>query len=348
MNDKQKFMEEKLYERISKKLRKREVPRKPVVEHVFTRKVLLTPRDVAITNYNRILLACFNPGALLEKGSLHVFPRTIFDYYNYVSSISFFKIEVEKVINENLEKPVSSRVILWPRNVWEFNGCEDPRVYKFNSKYLMLYTGYGFIESVKKPVQGFTELDENLNAGRRGFFSISVDGEMFIPKAMKDSAFIEVEGSRAWMLTRPTLKDVDVCWRGLADLSALTLDGETLEPVLFPEGWELKVGWSTNVVKLSSNEYIVGWHGIFKEDLSYRNGLAVVDREGNLLAVSNYLLAPEGLEEEYGDRPLVIFGDGLVKYKEYLMWIGGVSDYAIGVFAVELEKALEKVRWLTE
>ena len=347
MIDQQKIIEEKLYEKISKKPRKCKVPRKPIVEHIFTRKVLLTPRDIKITNYNRNLLACFNPGATLENDHLYVFPRTIFDYYNYVSSISFFKIEVEKVVNGSLEKPVSARVILWPRNVWEFNGCEDARVYKSESKYLVLYTGYGFIEDVKKPVQGFTVLDENLKAGRRGFFTISIDGEKFIPRAMKDSALIEVEGSRAWMLTRPTIRDVDVCWRGLADLSALTLDGETLEPVLFPEGWELKVGWSTNVVKLSSNEYLVGWHGVLWEDYSYRNGLALVDGQGNLLAVSDYLLAPKGINEEYGDRALVIFGDGLVRYKEYLVWIGGVSDYAIGIFAVELEKALEKVRWLT-
>ena len=105
------------------------------------------------------------------------------------------------------------------------------------SKYLVLYTGYGFIEGVKKPVQGFTVLDKNLKADRRGFFTIFINGEKFIPRAMKDSAFIEVEGSRAWMLTRPTIGGVDVCWRGLADLSALTLDGKTLEPVLFPEDW---------------------------------------------------------------------------------------------------------------
>ena len=108
----------------------------------------------------------------------------------------------------------------------------------------------------------------------------------------------------------------------------------------------MKIGWSTNVMKLSSNEYLVGWHGIFGEDLSYRNGLAIIDGEGNLLALSNYLLAPEGLEEEYGDRPLVIFGDALVKHKECLLWIGGVSDYAIGIYLTENKKVFEKLKWI--
>ena len=68
--------------------------------------------------------------------------------------------------------------------------------------------------------------------------------------------------------------------------------------------------------------------------------------DGELLAISNYLLEPTSIEEEYGDRPRVIFGDGLIMYKDSLIWIGGVSDYAIGVYTVELDKALSKLMWL--
>ena len=35
---------------------------------------------------------------------------------------------------------------------------------------------------------------------------------------------------------------------------------------------------------------------------------------------------------------------GLSIYKEYLIWVGGISDYGVAVFKVELEKALEKIR----
>lgn len=146
------------------------------------------------------------------------------------------------------------------------------------------------------------------------------------------------------MMTRPDFRGIALCWRVEADLKALTMWEETMKPVLAYEGWEHKVGWSTNVLKLSEDEYLVGWHGVLKEDLSYRNGLAIVDRDGDLLAISNYLLAPRGLEESYGDRPLVIFGDGLVKYKDHLIWIGGISDYGIGIFIAELEEALEKLK----
>jgi len=116
--------------------------------------------------------------------------------------------------------------------------------------------------------------------------------------------------------------------------------------VFVNESWELKVGWSTNAVRVSSNEFLVGWHGVVKEDLSYRNGLALVDEQGDLLAISNYLLSPRGLVEEYGDRSHVIFGDGLVLHNDTLMWVGGVSDYATGVFTTPLQKALDKLKWI--
>jgi len=119
---------------------------------------------------------------------------------------------------------------------------------------------------------------------------------------------------------------------------------DSLQPILVPEPWEYKVGWSTNTVRLSRGEFLVGWHGMLREDFSYRNGLALVDGEGRLLAVSDYLLVPQGLVEQYGDRSLAIFGDGLLLYRDILIWIGGVSDYCIGIFVAELEDVRSRLR----
>jgi len=83
---------------------------------------------------------------------------------------------------------------------------------------------------------------------------------------------------------------------------------------------------------------------VFREDLSYRNGLARLDASGCLLGVSDYLLAPEGIHEAFGDRPLTIFGNGLLILEDQLIWIGGVGDYAIGIFAADLEEALACLR----
>ncbi len=319
---------------------------------LFTRKMYIFPQHLKVVNYPRTPVASFNPGAILASDkSLLIFPRLIFDYYTYTSSIGLFKIKLSDVLGRkgSLTKPIETRVILWPKNLWEFRGCEDARVFRNGALYYILYTGYGYMpdeEYRPRIVQGLAKLDENFNVLDRGFFKILGKEREFIPKGMKDSAFIKIKRDKALMLLRPTISNIDVCWRGEASLSNLYIYEEHMEPVLAYEPWEFKVGWSTNVVKLSRNEYIVGWHGFLKVDFSYRNGVALIDDNGELLAITDYLLVPTGIIEEYGDRPLVIFGNGLIKHKDLLLWIGGISDYAIGVFIAELDKIFENLRWV--
>ncbi len=344
------LLKEKLHNKLHDFLKRRVQLRRPVVTDIFERKLYISPNDIVADFLKKTPFASFNPGAIIFGNELWTFPRLIFDYYSYTSSIGFFKINMDSLLEGRVSKPFKTRIVIWPKRLWEADGCEDARIHEYSGKLLVLYTGNGYhLENgklEKRAVQGLTSLDLKLETGERKYFSIKDRDELFTPRNMKDSAFIEISGNRATMLARPSIGDFDVCWRGVAELETPSLLAETMEPVLAYEDWEFKVGWSTNTVELSSNESLVGWHGVLKEDYSYRNGLAIVDREGKLLAVSNYLLAPRGLYEEYGDSSQVIFGDGLVLCKEYLIWVGGISDYAIGVFTVEVEKALEKLKWI--
>lgn len=331
------------------KLRELRGLRSPETCDIFERLAYVFPRDVRVENYPRRPVAVFNPGALLRGRELLVFPRTLFDYYGYTSSICLFSVDVELLLSGRVEKPVQARVILWPKELWEFKGCEDARIFASNDYLLLLYTGFGYHYSAGglelKWVQGLATFDRGLEARSRAYFRIEGAGESFVPK-MKDSAILRLDGSRALLLCRPTLADVEVCWLGGASISPPVIDAETMKPVLAHEEWELKVGWSTNVVQLSSNEYLVGWHGVLRSDYSYREGFALLSGEGELLAVSDYLLTPKGVVEEYGDRPLVIFGNGLILHRDKLLWVGGVSDYAVGFYAADVEKVMERLRWL--
>ena len=344
-------IEEVLYKKQRKAFNELKGLRKPEVDDIFRRVIYLGPEDFKMVDYKKPKpVAVFNPGALLKNRKLIVLPRFIFDYYKYVSSIGLIELDIENVISGNVETPIKSRIIIWPQQIWEFLGCEDPRAFRDENLYYILYTGKGYLIKngghVRTDVLALAQLDDSWRLVNKGFFSITDGNESFIPKSNKDSAFIEGENGEYTLLTRPEIGEKRICWRGRANVDELKIYEDSLEPVLIYESWELKVGWSTNVVKLSSNEYLVGWHGVLIEDYSYKNGLALVDKEGNLLAVSNYLLSPKGLIEEYGDRPLVIFGDGLVKYKEYILWIGGISDYAIAIFAAEIDDIMEKLNWI--
>jgi len=272
----------------------------------------------------------------------------VFEYYWYVSSVGYFALSVERLLEGSYERPIRARIVMFPRYYWEMGkGAEDPRVASCGERLKILYTAVAYTARGVHPLQGYAELGKDFSEISRGYLRIKIGGEHYVPTSWKDSALLDPCSPRGYMLIRPTLslgdRYIEVSWRGYADLEDRSIDSEAMEPVLTPEEWELKTGWSTNALELSANEYLVGWHAVLRNGV-YVNGLAMVSKEGELLGVSDYLLVPERPEELYGDRPGVIFGCGLIRYKEKLIWIGGVADTAIGIYAADLEKALESLR----
>lgn len=345
--------------------------RSPRTRDIFERREILGPEDFEVENYPRKRpLAAFNPGAALVDGRLYIFPRFVFDYYSYTSSVGAVEVGIEELLSGDFPRPLKARIVLWPQTPWEaLKGCEDPRISFDSGRFRILYTGVGKPDRDEevptgtryKAVLGYAELDRSLGLLRKGFFRVVGEGEELVP-GNKDSALITVRGRRAVILTRPSFpasrmrlspraalkreRLPDMCWRAEADLEEFTIPLDSMRPVIAPEPWEYKIGWSTNAVRIAEGEYLVGWHGVLREDLSYRNGVALVDAEGNLVAISDYVLAPRGLREEYGDRSLALFGNGLIVYRDLLIWIGGVSDYGIGVFTSPLPEVLGSLRRL--
>lgn len=238
-------LEEKLKSRARDAVSRLRGLRKPETVNAFERLGYVFPRDLHVENYGRSPLAAFNPGALLKAGELWVFPRLIFDYYGYTSSIGLFKLDMEALLQREPTGPVKAQLVLWPRELWEFKGCEDARVSEVGGRLLVLYTGYGYHprggELETMWVQAFAELDESLHLVRKGFFKLVSGEEAFTPK-MKDSAILKVEGVNAFMLLRPTFDGLQVCWRGFANLAELTIDAVSMCPVLVNEEWENHVG----------------------------------------------------------------------------------------------------------
>ena len=182
------------------------------------------------------------------NNDLLIFPRFIFDYYKYVSSVGMIRVNIEKLLSSDVETPIESKIILWPVNLWEFLGCEDPRAFRAYGSYYMFYTSKGYFlegrEYIRMDVLGLAEYDDKWRLKRRGYFTITHGEEKFTPKSNKDGAFIKTQSSKFTLLTRPEIKDNRICWRGLADIKAMEIEAESLEPVLVFEDWELKVGWS--------------------------------------------------------------------------------------------------------
>ena len=347
-----KTVEEALWAKTERGLKELRGLRKPEINDVFERKLYLGPGDFYVVNYfRRFPIEAFNPGAALNGDKLLIFVRLVFEFYGYVSSVGLTEVKVDDVLEGRVGRtPLPTRIVLWPKEVWEQLGCEDPRVFRApDGRWLVLYCGRGYYwledKMVRTDALALAEMDERFEVLRRGYFSVRKGDAIWAP-SNRDSAILTLSGREATLATRPVVRGRKLCWRARADLEALEMPEEHLEPVMAPEDWESHMGWSTNAVRLSKDEYLIGWHGVSKTDLAYRNGLAVLSADGELLAVSDYTLSPKGMFEEYGDRCMTLFGDGLVLYKDILIWVGGVCDACVGIFTVELDKAMETLRWL--
>ena len=327
--------------------------REPLVEKTFQRVLIIYPRSLRVINYGREKpLSAFNPGAMLQGRKLYVFPRLVFDYYWYVSSIGVFELDVEDALRGYSPADIPTRIILYPTQKEDLRGCEDPRIQEIDSRLYILYT------AVEPGVQGVNARQavavlEDGRARKLGRFKLSYRGDLY-NTFWKDSAVLASTGAEPVLLLRPTIPlaegaNLEIGWSAPFNLESLAADAELMEPSLVHEAFEVKVGWSTNALKISSNEFLVGWHGVGR-DLIYRNGLALLDDQGELLAISNYLLEPSAaaLEEFYGDRPGVVFGCGLVRYGDFVLWVGGLSDYAIGVWSAEMDEIMERLKHVSE
>ncbi len=352
-----------------KKSKKSFLQRYERTDDIFERGAIIRSQDLDVTNFlGKQPVAAWNPGAINidGKSNVRIYPRLNFDniYNHSPSSIGEFEVDIEAMMFSGFRysryfiEPFPTKIILYPDTIWELDGCEDARVDKFGNDLRFLYTGYGrYYEtpnsfSVKKrTVLALAKFSKQGKLNGKGFFKIRGKTEdCALPN--KDAVFLDNKSlKKASMLTRFYLKDnIQWCWSGeadIADFDDLTFTEDSLKVQITATEFEDKVGWSTNSLKISSNEYLVGWHGILKKDLSYRNGLAVVDKVGDLLAISDeYLLAPKGIEEIYGNRCNVVFGNGLLRYKENLVWVGGISDLAIRIFYTDFDKAMSKLKWI--
>ncbi len=329
--------------------------RKNETNDIFDRLAYILPSDLVLVDFfNLRPRVAFNPGAMLRGDKLYLFPRVVIDYWFYASCIGMYTLDIERLIEERkYDKPINVKVLIYPQRLYEFKGCEDACICEVERTTYVLYSGRGF-ELIdhdheiyeEKVFEVVATLDEGFNVNRLGYLKIMTENGIFIPLSFKNCVFIKREGKYMTALLRPEVNRKRVCWKGIVDLESLTIDEDTMEIVIPFEDFERKVGWSTNPIKLSSNELLVGWHGVVKYDNSYRFGLAVVDDDGNLLAISNYLLATKGVQEEYGARPLTLFPRGLVKYKEFLIVTSGVGDYHTGIFITEFDKAMEQLKWI--
>ena len=305
------------------------------------------PDNIVIENYPRKPVAIFNPGVILEGDVLKVYPRIQFDYYNYVSCIGYFELELSELESKGSEKSITCRVVIYPTLREEYLGCEDPRIQKIGNDYMMFYTG---VSLVNQPpylpmVRSFIWVKSHLCV------AISKDGihwkklgyvkiEGKVPPHDKDG-FVLYKGGRYVLFHRPIIDFKYYCWRGILDLE--TLDSTDNSIVFTPTEHEQRVGWSTPPVE-TNGDYIVLVHAKCI-DQRYRIFACLID--GKTLEIEAitpyYIMEPRELPEILGDTVHVVFPCGAVRLDNYLVITYGAGDWCIGIGKIELSELLHHV-----
>ncbi|HDH06961.1 MAG TPA: hypothetical protein ENF87_01190, partial [Thermoproteales archaeon] len=228
-------MAEKLRDKIISLLNKMQGTRKNLVKDKFNRIAVIPPSKICIENYIRTKPhAAFNPGAILVNDEIHMFPRLIFDYYKYTSCIGHLTMKMSDLYELNQREKVSTKIIMTPTYLWEFKGCEDPRIFKHNEKYIFFYTGYGY-EWVDNKLetrirQGVAWLDSNFNVEKRACLRFKDDHKYYYYPT-KDSTIISMSNNKTKILTRPSIMDLEVGWKTVIDLNDPVVNINELEPV---------------------------------------------------------------------------------------------------------------------
>lgn len=299
-------------------------------KEIFKLEALFTPQQFILQDYPRVPISAFNPAAynLPETDDIVIFPRLVFDDQFYVSSIGVCApISLNKLSSV---KTITTRLLAFPSDKTDFKGLEDPRITEDGKK--MLHVAHD------EHAISRTVLSEYHNGALYNSRPLVLASPNESTMSGCDAALINDD----YLVFRPELEDL-TSYSVPYDQNG-NINFKESYPVLSPYIHELKRGFSTNVVKLSSDAYLIGWHTVLRRNLEYANGFMLLSGIGEDIGISKPFFRLPNTMIKYGNRPNTLFGCGLILHHETLYWVGGIGDWSIGIFSTPLEKVLECVK----
>lgn len=307
------------------------------MDRIFEEICTLQPENFHITNYYRKPISAFNPGAYVnDEGKLVIMPRLIFDSHFYVSSIGLCEpISFHELIDfDNENRNIETNLIKYPETHREIDGIEDPRVTEDGKK--VLTVGLNLQGSYHTTQTALMEFDGKKLSNAKPFsFNDSIWNTGRDAVLVNDNVllFRPESSSNRFLSHRAFYEETN---------DRIEISNEDLEVVLKTIPGERKRGFSTNVVQLSSNEFLVGYHGALIEKYEYREGFMIINDEGIPIAITDYILKTEGILQ-YGNRPYTLFGDGLILRNNRLWCVYGFGDFGIVILSTDIEDVLDKM-----
>ena len=299
----------------------------------FTLETVLVPGQVEMVDYPSKPLGIWNPAAYIKNDKLVIIPRLHFDTKFYASSIGLCEpISFDELDTYNMGKRnIKVSMLKYPTTHLEVHGVEDPRITEDGKRIITVGINKGqhksqttmsdFDGKETTNPKPFLYNGSELNTGRDAV--LLNDHILFfrpeIPPLNTYKAYYKVNTNNV-ILTEFNEESVIPCSRGI-----------------------IKTGFSSNAVKLSNNESLVAYHGVFADKHEYKEGFVLVDNEGNVLDRTPTFLKTEGILRYAGGRPFTLFGDGLVLRNERLFFIGGLGDVWTAIFSADVGDVLERM-----
>ena len=303
------------------------------MKKIFKLEAVLVPEQVEMVDFPSKPLGIWNPAAYTKNDKLVIIPRLHFDTTFYASSIGLCEpISFDELETYNMGKRnIKTAILMYPTTHLEVHGVEDARITEDGKKLLTVGISRGVHKSqttmsdfngkkTSNP-KPFLYNGSELNTGRDAF--ILNDHILFFRPEMA------------------LLNTYKAHYEVTANNVMITEFND--EPVLPHSKGIIKTGFSSNAVKLSNNESLVAYHGVFAERYEYKQGFILIDNEGNVLGKTPLFLKTEGILRYAGGRPFTLFGDGLVLRNERLFFVGGIGDMWTGIYSADIKDVLGKM-----
>jgi beta-1,2-mannobiose phosphorylase / 1,2-beta-oligomannan phosphorylase len=274
----------------------------------------------------------FNAGAIYHNNQIHLFYRAIGN--DEISRIGYARTSDGFHIDERLPNPVFE-----PATEAEKNGCEDPRIAKFDDQLFMTYTAvreYGHrqvyqVSLTSIAIDDFANHRWNWGARKLPFPGIRNKDAVIFPK--------KVNG-RYVMLHRI---EPDLCIAYSEDLVNWCDIRCIMQPSI--EGWDdWKIGAAGTPIELNEG-WLMLYHGV-NMDRVYHLGVILLEKnnpEHVLYRSKVPILTPTEDYERFGKVPNVVFscGDALVDNRLFVYYGGADSD--LNVATIQFDKLLSTI-----
>ncbi|MHB1276529.1 MAG: glycoside hydrolase family 130 protein [Candidatus Humimicrobiaceae bacterium] len=252
---------------------------------------------------------------------------------NYLTSISHFRIARSK---NGIDFKIDEKPAMFPENIYERFGIEDPRITEIDGKY---YIGYSAVSDIT----GITIC----LASTVDFITFKRHGIIFLPDNKDFALFPEKIGGKYYALNRPSSTEFGMKDIWISQSDDLMSWGNHKILLTVGEGFwdDGRIGCGAVPFKINEG-WLEIYHGASK-DGKYCLGAILLNIDDPSRIISrnvNPIIEPEESYEKTGFLNNVIFTCGALLENGIVKIYYGASDQYIAYAEIELKEILEKLK----